>query len=137
MSDGFNIDPETVDGVAKGIFELSDELYKNMNAVVKDADGLEGAVDTEEFTGVAEIIEAVEKWSEEFVPTLRHGIEEFVGYLVVAVRETVELDGYVSTAFDQYADQFPRSEGVPEPELPAPDPADAAPVVGGEDVAVP
>lgn len=137
MSSGFNIDPDTVDGVAEQMFELSEELYNDMKAVVDDADGLDGAADTDEFTGVAEVIEAVEKWDEEFIPTHRHEIEEFAGYLVVAVRETVELDSYVSTAFDQYADEFPRTEGVPEPELPTPDPADAVPVMGGEDVAVP
>ncbi|MBO3735831.1 hypothetical protein [Glycomyces niveus] len=136
MNNGFNLDPEMIDNVATGIFTLSEDLYSNMNLVVVDSDGLEGSVDTAAFTGVAEVLQAVGKWGEEFVPTHRHGIEEFAGYLVVAIRSTEEIDDYVSSEFDQYADQFPRSADVPAPALPSPDPADAVPVPGGLDVAV-
>lgn len=136
MSSGFNLEPEAVDAVAKDMFVLSEDLFGDMRAVVESADGLDGAVDVAEFTGVAELVEAVGKWSDELIPTHRFKIEEFAGYLVVAVRDTVDLDGYVASAFDAYADQFSRSDGVPVPELPAPDPADAVPSPHGPDIAV-
>ncbi|MEU5154676.1 hypothetical protein [Glycomyces sp. NPDC021274] len=136
MSSGFNLDPDEVDKVATNIFALSEDLYGSMKKVVDSADGLSGAVDTAAFIGVSEVIEAVSKWNDELVPKHRFEIEEFAGYLVVAVRDTVELDGYVSSAFDAYAAEFPRTEGVPAPELPARDPADAVPSAHGPDIAV-
>ncbi|MFG3338357.1 hypothetical protein [Glycomyces sp. NPDC048151] len=136
MSSGFNLDPEAVDKVATDLFALSEDLHGSMKKVTDCAGALGGAVDTAEFTGVVEVLEAVSKWSDELIPEHRFELEEFAGYLVVAVRETVDLDGYVASAFDAYADEFPRTEGVPAPELPAPDPADAVPSLHGPDIAV-
>jgi hypothetical protein len=136
VSSGFNLDPEAVDKVATDMFALSEDLYGSMKKVTDCAEGLGGAVDTGVFTGVAEVLEAVNKWGVELVPNHRFEIEEFAGYLVVAVRGAVELDGYVASAFDAYADEFPRTEGVPAPELPAPDPAEAVPSLHGPDIAV-
>jgi hypothetical protein len=136
MGNGFNLDPEAIDKVATGIFTLSEELYGNMSLVVNDSDDLSGSVDTAQFTGVAEVLEAVGKWGDELIPTHRFRIEEFAGYLVVAVRSTEEIDDYVSSEFDQYADQFPRNADIPAPALPAPEPADAVPSPNGLDVAV-
>jgi hypothetical protein len=136
MGNGFTLNSEEVDAVATEMFALSEDLFGSMKTVVDNADSLAGTVDTAEFTGVNEVREAVGKWSDEFIPTHRVKIEEFAGYLVVAVRSTEEIDDYVSSEFDQYADQFPRNADIPAPALPAPDPADAVPVAGGLDVAV-
>lgn len=132
----FSITAEAVRSGAETLFAASEAIYTSMNTLSEKSDELQGSIEAAGFTGIAECLQASQVWESDYIAVHRADIEDAAMSAAVSAESSEEVDNYVSSMFDQYADSyFPDGRTVPVPERPGPDPSAQMPL-GGERMAV-
>jgi hypothetical protein len=120
----FSITAESVETGAKALFTASESIYEAMSTLSSQAGELEGSAEAGGFTGVAECVQAAQIWESNYVAVHRADIEDAAMSAAVSASSSEEVDGYVSSMFDQYSDSyFPEGRNFPAPVRPDPDPS--------------
>lgn len=132
----FSITAEQVRSGAETLFLVSEEIYNAMNTLAQVSDPLDCSAEAAGFAGIAECIQAVQIWESDYITVHRADIEDAAMSAAVSAASTEEVDGYVSSMFDQYADSyFPEGRNVPAPVRPDAEASSLMPR-DGESVAV-
>ncbi|MEU6860396.1 hypothetical protein AB0B28_16185 [Glycomyces sp. NPDC046736] len=132
----FSISADQVRAGVELLFSASEAIYNAMNSLASDTGGLEGSAEAAAFAGIAECIQASQIWESEYIALHRLDIEDAAMSAAVSAESSEEVDTYVSSMFDQYADSyFPDGRNAPAPERPAPNPSVVMPR-DGESVAM-
>lgn len=132
----FSISPEEVASGARTLFAASEAIYEAMKILSDDTSKLENSAEAAAFSGIAECVQAAQLWDSDYIAVHRADIEDAAMAAAVSAASSEEVDGHVSSMFDQYADTyFPDGRSVPAPVRPAPDPSAQMPR-DGESVAV-
>lgn len=131
----FSISPEEVSAGAEVLFAASEALYDAMKILADESDKLDGSAEAAGFPGIAECLQAAQVWESDYIPTHRADIEDAAMSAAVSAASSEEVDNYVSSMFDAYADSYSEGRNAPAPVRPDPDPS-AQLSRGGESVAV-
>lgn len=132
----FSISPEEVSAGAEVLFAASDALYAAMKVLADESGKLDGSAEVAGFSGIAECLQAAQVWESDYIPAHRADIEDAAMSAAVSAASSEEVDNYVSSMFDQYADSyFEDGRESPAPVRPDPNPSSQMPR-GGESVAV-
>jgi sigma54-dependent transcription regulator len=116
-----SLDPEEIKQGGVAMFAASEGMHEDFKQVAGESAALADSVDTGSFSGVGEVVQAVERWEGAIVPGLRGRVEELGAFLAVYAVQHVDLDGMTAELFAQYADPEvfpvdPDSRTTPVPE---------------------
>lgn len=132
----FSISPEEVESGATTLFAASETIYTAMKVLADESSKLEGSAEAAGFTGIAECVQAAQVWESDYIAVHRADIEDAAMSAAVSAASSEEVDNYVSSMFDQYADSyFEDGRKSPAPVRPDPESSSQMPR-GGESVAV-